>query len=173
MCSKGKNIMNIDLVTVDYDDPQQAEDLVYLLDSYAQDSMGGGEPLAQTTKENLAMSLSKVPNAFSVICYVDGQAAGLINCFEAFSTFKCKPLVNIHDVAVLSEFRGLGISQKMLMKVEQIANEKGCCKLTLEVLEGNKVAKNAYVKFGFAGYELDPKMGQAQFWEKELQCISP
>jgi hypothetical protein len=40
--------------------------------------------------------------------------------------------------------------------------------VTLEVLEGNQIAKNAYIKFGFAGYELDPKMGKALFWEKPL-----
>ncbi len=77
-------------------------------------------------------------------------------------------LINIHDVIVLDEFRGLNISQLMLEKVEQVALERGCCKLTLEVLEGNKVAQNAYVKFGFAGYALDPEMGQAMFWQKML-----
>jgi ribosomal protein S18 acetylase RimI-like enzyme len=56
----------------------------------------------------------------------------------------------------------------MLQKVEQVANKRGCCKITLEVLEGNTVAKNAYLKFGFAGYALDPEMGNAMFWEKAL-----
>ena len=161
--------MNIKLVVADYNDPEQASDLVFLLDSYARDPMGGSEPLSKNTVDNLAATLSKIPYAFSVICYVDNKAAGLINCFEAFSTFKCKPLINIHDVVVLADYRGLAISQKMLTKVEQIAADKGCCKLTLEVLDGNVIAKNAYQKFGFKGYELDPSKGQAQFWEKELQ----
>jgi hypothetical protein len=56
----------------------------------------------------------------------------------------------------------------MLQYVENIAVEKGCCKIILEMLEGNRVAKHAYLKFGFAGYELDPKMGKALFWEKTL-----
>ncbi|TDF42282.1 GNAT family N-acetyltransferase [Alteromonadaceae bacterium M269] len=159
---------HIDIFTVDYTQQKQADDLVYLLDSYARDPMGGGESLSEFTKQNLADSLSKIPYAFSVICYVDGKPAGLVNCFEAFSSFKCRPLVNIHDVVVLSEFRGLRLSQKMLVKVEELAREKGSCKLTLEVLDGNTVAKNAYMKFGFEGYELDPVMGKAQFWEKSL-----
>jgi ribosomal protein S18 acetylase RimI-like enzyme len=100
------------------------------------------------------------------VYYVDGEPAGLINCFEAFSTFKCKPLVNIHDVVVEKNFRGLGVSQLMLAKVEERAKEKGCCKVTLEVLESNKVAQNSYMKFGYDGYELDPKMGKALFWQK-------
>jgi len=48
---------------------------------------------------------------------VNGIAAGLVTCFELFSTFSCKPLINIHDVIVLKKFRGNGLSQKMLKKV--------------------------------------------------------
>jgi ribosomal protein S18 acetylase RimI-like enzyme len=112
--------------------------------------------------------LSKLSYAFSIICYVNNKPAGLVNCFEAFSTFKCKPLINIHDVVVVNEFRGLGLSQPMLSKVEEIAKLKGCCKITLEVLEGNKVAQKSYIKFGFAGYELDPIMGKALFWQRNV-----
>jgi len=71
-------------------------------------------------------------------------------------------------VIVLKEFRGLGISQLMLNKVEAIARQKNCCKLTLEVLQGNEPAQKSYLKHGFAGYQLDPKMGQAMFWQKPL-----
>ena len=56
----------------------------------------------------------------------------------------------------------------MLERVEEIALSKGCCKLTLEVLTGNKAAKASYNKFGFVGYELDPNIGRAQFWQKLL-----
>jgi ribosomal protein S18 acetylase RimI-like enzyme len=103
-----------------------------------------------------------------VICYVDSEPAGLINCFEAFSSFQCKPLINIHDVIVSANFRGLGISQLMMKKVEEMARNRSCCKITLEVLEGNEVAKSSYKKFGFSGYELNPRMGRALFWEKSI-----
>lgn len=77
-------------------------------------------------------------------------------------------MINIHDITVDSEFRGLGLSLQLLDKVEQIAKQRGCCKLVLEVLEGNLVAKNAYTKFGFDGYQLDPSIGNALFWQKLL-----
>ncbi len=160
--------MNIEVSVVDYSNERHSIDIVSLLKSYAVDPMGGGTPLSSIVTENLVSELSKLPHAISVICFVDGKPAGLVNCFEGFSTFKCKPLINIHDVVVLNEFRGLGISQRMLSKVEEIAKEKGCCKMTLEVLEGNKVAKNAYLKYGFEGYELDPDCGKALFWQKSL-----
>jgi len=158
--------MKIEVTKVNYNDNKQASELVYLLNAYASDPMGGGKPLEKYVTENLVSELSKLPHAFSVISYVNNQPAGLINCFEAFSTFSCKPLVNIHDVMVLKEFRGNGLSQKMLERIEEIASAKGCCKLTLEVLSENKIAKSSYEKYGFSSYELDPKQGSAQFWQK-------
>lgn len=160
--------MSVEILQANYTNPQHAEDLVTLLNGYALDPMGGAQALSEYTQLNLVNALNNTPNALTVLCYVDGKPAGLINCFQGFSTFKCKPILNIHDVTVNSEFRGLGISIKMMEKVESIAKERGVCKLTLEVLQGNEVAKNAYIKFGFAGYELDPAMGKAMFWEKAL-----
>lgn len=160
--------MNIEVIEADFNNEQHKKEIPMLLDAYASDPMGGGSPLSNTVKQHLVSALARLPHAFSVIAYVDGAPAGLINCFEGFSTFACQPLVNIHDVVVLPEFRGSGISQRMLEKIEDIARAKNCCKITLEVLSNNDVAKSAYRKFGFSGYELDPKAGTAQFWQKLL-----
>ena len=43
-----------------------------------------------------------------------------------------------------------------------------CCKITLEVLEGNEVARSAYRKFGFDGAKFDPAYGAMLFWNKPL-----
>lgn len=160
--------MPISVLKADYHNPRHAKDIPTLLDDYAKDPMGGNQGLSKQTKHDLVGKLAQLPYAFSILCYVDNEPAGLANCFEAFSTFQCKPLVNIHDLMVASKFRGQNISQKMLKKVEEIAYKKGCCKITLEVLSGNEVAKNAYLKYGFDGYELDPKVGNALFWQKKL-----
>jgi len=160
--------MTIEIVLVDYHNKKHAEDLLFCLNAYAIDPMGGGEPLKDSVIVTLIQRLQAQPNVFSFLAYVDGKPAGLINCVEGFSTFNAKPLVNIHDVVVLPDFRRMGITGKLINEVEQFARDKGCCKLTLEVLEGNKVAQAAYKKQGFAGYELDPKMGQAVFWQKSI-----
>ena len=160
--------MNIDIVVADYFNNSHANDLVFLLDKYASDPAGGSKGLSQYVRDNLVGELAKLPFAFSIICYVEGLPAGLINCFSLFSTFKCKPLVNIHDLFVLAQFRNQGISQLMLQEVERIARDRQACKITLEVLKKNQPARNAYSKFGFVGYELDPKYGNAIFLEKTL-----
>jgi ribosomal protein S18 acetylase RimI-like enzyme len=160
--------MNIKVCKVDYNDTQQTNDLLALLNEYAEDPMGGDAPLSAFSKENLIEQLRKRSFVFSLICYVDGEPAAFTNCVEGFSTFKCKPLINIHDFAVSNKYRGLQLSQTLLAEIERIALEMGCCKVTLEVLEGNEPAKQAYIKFGFIAYELDPKVGKAMFWEKPL-----
>ena len=157
------------LCRADYHNPVHAEALVQLLDAYAQDPAGGGEALSAFAKANLAKALAARPQAFSVLAFAGEQPVGLINCIEGFSTFACRPLVNVHDVAVLAGFRGQRVGEQMLTLVEQIAQERGACKLTLEVLAGNASAIRLYERVGFAGYQLDPAMGQAQFFHKWLE----
>jgi ribosomal protein S18 acetylase RimI-like enzyme len=164
---------SIRVVRVDYGNPQHAKALVAMLDAYAQDPMGGGEGLSDFAKANLVGSLAARPQAFSVLAFDGADTAtpvGLVNCIEGFSTFACRPLVNVHDVAVLSGYRGRRIGERMLELAEAIARERGACKLTLEVLSGNSGAMRLYQRAGFANYQLDPAMGQAGFMQKWLEA---
>ncbi|MBD1389881.1 GNAT family N-acetyltransferase [Neiella sp. HB171785] len=160
--------MAIELTIADYHNPKHGDDLITLLRAYANDVMGGGDDLSTYAQQHLIAALAQQPGAFTVLAYVDGKPAGLANCFTGFSTFACKPLINIHDFAVMPEFRGRQLSQLLLDEVERIARQQGCCKVTLEVLQGNTVAQNAYRKHGFEGYELPGGRGHALFWEKKL-----
>jgi ribosomal protein S18 acetylase RimI-like enzyme len=153
----------------DYANRIHASAIVALLDAYARDAAGGGDPLSEFAKTHLVKELAVRPQAFSVLAFDDTQPVGLINCIEGFSTFACKPLVNVHDVAVLASHRGQRVAEQMLALAEQIARERGACKMTLEVLQGNRSAIRLYERVGFAGYQLDPAMGQAQFFQKWLE----
>lgn len=164
----GASAAVIHVVRVDYRNPVHAAALVQMLDDYARDPAGGGKPLGEFTRGSLAAALAARPQAFSVLAYDGAQAVGLVNCIEGFSTFACRPLVNIHDLAVAASHRGQRVAERMLEQVEQIARERGACKLTLEVLSGNHSANKLYARTGFAGYQLDPSMGQAQFLQKWL-----
>lgn len=140
-----------------------------LLDAYACDPMGGGEPLDAAVKERLCADLARHPGAASFLAWnATGEAVGLINCFLGYSTFKARPLMNVHDIIVLSGQRGQGIGQALLAAAESHARSLGCCKLTLEVLTGNATAMASYRRFGFAPYTLDPAAGQASFMQKWL-----
>jgi len=158
----------IDVVMADYRDPAHAAALVRLLDAYARDPAGGGAPLAPEVLARLPAELAQRPQAFSVMAYDGATPVGLVNCIEGFSTFACRPLVNVHDVVVLASHRGRRIAQRMLARVEQEARERKACKLTLEVLSGNAGALRAYEREGFEGYQLDPAFGSALFLQKRL-----
>ncbi len=156
------------IVRADYADHAHAAALVLLLDAYACDPAGGGEGLSDFAKQRLVSELAARPQAYSVMAFDGTQPVGLVNCIEGFSTFACKPLVNVHDVAVLASHRGRGIAEQMLALAESIAKERGAVKMTLEVLSGNHGAVRLYQRIGFAGYQLDPAMGTAQFFQKWL-----
>ena len=159
---------HLEIVQVDYANPRHAAALIFLLDAYAQDPAGGGEGLSDYSKSHLIAALAARPQAYSVLALEDSKPVGLVNCIEGFSTFACKPLVNVHDVAVLSQYRGRRIGEHMLALAEDIARQRGACKLTLEVLQANLGAIRLYQRVGFAAYELDPAMGSAQFFQKWL-----
>jgi ribosomal protein S18 acetylase RimI-like enzyme len=158
----------IEVVRARYDDPSHAAALIGLLDHYARDPAGGGQPLSDFARNNLINELATRPFIFSVLAFDGETPVGLVNAIEGFSSFACRPLVNAHDVVVLASHRGRGIAARMFAEVEAIARERGSCKLTLEVLEGNAAARALYERLGFAGYQLDPAMGHAQFLHKCL-----
>ncbi|MDP2031582.1 MAG: GNAT family N-acetyltransferase [Thiobacillus sp.] len=158
----------IKIVRVDYADPVHGAALIDLLDSYARDPAGGGEPLSDFARANLVSQLAARPFIFSVLAFDGDAPVGLINAIEGFSTFACRPLVNVHDVVVLPGHRGRGIAAQMFAEIEAIACERGACKLTLEVLDGNASAHALYQRLGFTAYQLDPAMGHAQFLHKWL-----
>lgn len=158
----------IQITVADLSNSAHAGATMDLLNHYAKDAMGGGQELPKFVKDNLISELLRRRQAHVVLAFSGQTPVGLAILMEGFSTFACKPLLNIHDVVVLSGYRGQGIAKKLLLKAEEIARTLGCCKLTLEVLEGNKAAQAAYIASGFAGYELDPQMGKALFWQKKL-----
>ncbi len=158
----------MEIILADYQNSSHSRDIIFLLNDYAMDVMGGGKPLPSNVTDTLCEELARCPGAFSLICYVDDKPAGLVNCLESFSTFNCKPVINIHDISVVEAYRGMGISKKLLQRVEEIARERRACKLTLEVMDDNVIAKTAYKKFGFTDYTLDNMSGPALFWEKKL-----
>lgn len=160
--------MAIDIFIADYTVAAHADAICSLLNDYAKDPMGGGEALSDAVLQALVPGMAAQAGAFTVLCFVDDQAAGLVNSFQGYSTFKAKPLINIHDVTVRADFRGLGLSRKMIAAVEAQARHRGCCKLTLEVLEGNSHAADAYRRFGFAEPEAAPELGKTYFMNKPL-----
>ena len=156
------------ITATDFRRPEHRTAFLRLLEHYARDPMGGGTGLSAEARTHLVERLAARPDFVSFLAEEDAEAVGLINCFEGFSTFAARPLLNVHDLVVHADWRGRGLGRALLAAAERAARERGCCKLTLEVLSGNAAARAAYRACGFAAYELDPRAGQALFLEKKL-----
>lgn len=144
--------------------------VLFLLSHYAMDPMGGAEPLSAYTQENLIQRLRLQPTLHFYLAFVDSpderEAVGMALCFSAFCTFKCKPLLNIHDFVTLSQWRNKGVGRALLATIEDDCRAAGFCKVTLEVLRNNLEAMALYGKCGFGPYMLAEAAGPAQFWQK-------
>ncbi len=157
----------IEICAVDWSNPTHPAGVLDMIRAYALEATGGKglEPGAQA---RLIPALRERHDYVGVIALVPGQAVGLVNAFEGFSTFMARPLLNVHDVYVVPARRGHGLAARMLECLEALAMARGCCKLTLEVLEHNLPAIVTYRQFGFKPYALNPAQGHATFWEKRL-----
>lgn len=156
----------IRVVRADYRNDEHAAIIVQLLDEYARDPAGGAAPLSDDVKARLVPALAVCSSAHSFIAFAGDAAVGLLNGFETLSTFRALPLFNIHDVVVSQHWRRRGIAQQLFAAAERFARERGCCKLTLEVLAGNSGARDLYRRLGFSDYNLLSEMGSALFLQK-------
>lgn len=140
--------MEINVIEANLENPAHAEAIVSITNDYAKDIMGGGKPLPRHVQEQMISGMKSFPGTLVFLAKDAKRFVGLANCFEGYSTFFAKPLINIHDLAVLPEARGKGIGRKLIEAVTQKAKSMGCCKVTLEVLENNP-ARNLYEREGF------------------------
>jgi len=152
------------IAPADLDRPADRIAVVAVLDAYARDPMGGGAPLAPAVAAALPDRLAAVPQARVWLARdPDGTPVGVAVCFIGFSTFAARPLLNLHDLAVLASHRGRGIGRQLLATVEQAARALGCCKITLEVRDDNATAQALYRRVGYGDGAASHR-----FWSKQL-----
>jgi ribosomal protein S18 acetylase RimI-like enzyme len=163
--------MAIEIREADFDDASHCRGLLDVLDSYAAEPNGGGVPLSSEVRERLIPALRELPSALVLLAFSGGALVGIASCFFGFSTFHARPLLNVHDLAVLPAHRGHGIGRALLAAVEERAIARGCCKLTLEVLEHNHRARALYHARGFRDFELAGKTYPTLFLSKSLRPL--
>jgi ribosomal protein S18 acetylase RimI-like enzyme len=163
---------SIDVVEADLDNTDHQHAIVELVHAYAVDPMGSGRPLPPETRHALIPGLKQLPTTTIFLAYQEGEAIGIAVCFRGFSTFAARPLINIHDLAVLPQHRGRGVGRRLLEAVERKARALDCCKITLEVAENNHKARQIYRAAGFGPTVYAPETGGALFMSKPLDGIS-
>jgi GNAT superfamily N-acetyltransferase len=142
--------------------------LLAVLDAYARDPLGQGAPLCAATRAELVPALRAFPGATVLLARVAAEPVGVAVCFTGLSTFRARALTNVHDLAVVPDWRGQGIGRRLLESVEALARERGHCKVTLEVREDNAAALGLYRELGFGAGQGDGRLAQYLFLEKRL-----
>ena len=137
------------VVQADLNDPRHQAAFLELTKMYACDEMGNGGELPQDVMDRLVPELRKHPTAVIFLAFDGDRPAGIATCFRGFSTFKGRPLINVHDFAVHPDYRGHGVARQLMQAVEDLARRENCARLTLEVQSHNLKAQRAYTSFGF------------------------
>ena len=158
----------IEIVEADLARAEHQQAVCELLDAYARDPMGNSKPLDEEVRERLVPGLRAHGRALILLAYHGSRPVGIAACFIGFSTFAARPLLNLHDLAVIPAYRGQGVGRRLLAAVEEVARKRGCCKVTLEVLEANHPARKLYEAMGYASPDYDNSAGRALFFAKQL-----
>ena len=146
--------MTLEIREANFDEEGDGQALLTVLDGYASGASGGGSALTLDVKQRLVPALRAQGNSLVLLAFVEGKVAGAATCFYGFSTFHARPLLNVHDLAVLPSFQRRGIGRALLTAAEARALAQGCCRLTLEVREDNRPARDLYQRHGFRDFEL-------------------
>src|SRR5207249_888127 len=147
----------------DLANPSHQQAIIDLLDMYCCDEFGDKKPLTEYARANLIPGLVKHGGARVFLALDGNEPLGVAICMLGFSSFRGKPLINIHDVAVSPAARGQGIGRKLLAAVEEEARKLGCCKVTLEVRSDNVRAMGLYRSVGFK-----PSEPETYFWTQKV-----
>ena len=151
------------VLLADLANPDHQAAILDLLDMYSRDEFGANQPLSDQARADLIPGLVNHGATRIFLAYDEARPVGLAICFVGFSSFRAKPLLNIHDIAVRPETRGKGIGRQLLNAVAEDARALGCCKLTLEVRADNLRAQALYKDVGF-----QPTDPGTWFWTQTL-----
>jgi ribosomal protein S18 acetylase RimI-like enzyme len=154
---------NLNVFLADLANSAHQAAIIDLLDMYCRDQFGDGKPLAADARARLIPGLVKHGGARVFLAYDGDQPLGMALCLIGFSSFRAKPLINIHDIAVAPAARGKGVGRQLLNAVEAEARALGCGKVTLEVRSDNARAMGLYRSVGFKSSEPE-----TYFWSQKV-----
>jgi ribosomal protein S18 acetylase RimI-like enzyme len=170
---RNRCLPEITITEANLDHPAHQDAIVALINAYARDPMGMGSDLPDEVRSRLLPALQQHPTTLVFLAFQASKPIGIAVCFLGFSTFAARPLLNIHDLAVLPDYRSQGVGRRLLEQVEQKGRALGCCKLTLEVREDNHPAQHLYQRVGFGTTRSAVQPVRHWFLEKRLQDPRP
>ncbi|RKF17390.1 GNAT family N-acetyltransferase [Alginatibacterium sediminis] len=133
------------------------------LDSLFQEYSSG---VSASIDSTIVSQLLELPYFRGFLCFADNKPAGFAVCFESYSTYRARKVLNIHDFMVSNRYCGKGLAKSLLASIEQYCFENDYLKITLEVDDDNKIAQRLYESCGFEDFQVVLK--GLNHWQKYL-----
>ena len=83
------------------------------------------------------------------LAYVDDKAVGFVQLYELYHYIKLQKQWLLSDLYVDSDYRGLGISVKLIDRCKAWCQETDACGLMLETEKTNDIGNSLYPRCGF------------------------
>ena len=123
----------VEIFDCDFTNELHCQAVINLMNAYMADDMGGKlPPHSEESGKRLIEGLKGHPSKIVLLAKHHEQFVGLSNSFINFGTFASKPFINIHDIVVHTNSRGLGIGRMLMEAIVKRGHELGCAKVTLE-----------------------------------------
>lgn len=75
---------------------------------------------------------------------------GFVQLYPLFSSTRMQRLWLLNDLFVTKEYRGKGISKKLIETSKELCNQTNACGLILETAKTNNIGNELYPKVGFS-----------------------
>ena len=155
----GEMSLDTTVVRIDVASTEQCSQFEILFNEYS-------PGLSADIEFHVIKQLFDLPYFHGFICFVDNVPAGFAVCFESYSTYRAKKVLNIHDFMVSSSYRGKGMGKALLKGIEQYCCDHEYLKITLEVDEDNIAAQKLYSSCDYEDYQVVLK--GLLHWQKYL-----
>lgn len=100
----------------------------------------------------IAQELADVNCFRGFVVSVNDSAVGFAVIYETYSSYRSRPVWNLHDLMISARVRGQGCGRAFMRFLLEQAKHENVVKVTLEVNENNEVAKRLYQSFGFEDF---------------------
>lgn len=109
---------------------------------------GYRESVEATPNKLEADLFGEKPLAFVLLAEINGNTIGFTTYHFIYSTFLAKPGIWLDDLYVKAEHRSNKVGQALMLRLCQIAQEKGCSRIDWTVAVSNERAIKFYESLG-------------------------
>ncbi|MCH7642377.1 MAG: GNAT family N-acetyltransferase [Chloroflexi bacterium] len=128
--------------------PDDAATIVRLVRSLAVYEKESPEIVRLTEADVLRDGFGDPPRFETLLAELDGTPVGFALFFHNYSTWQGRPGLHLEDLYVEEHARGHGLGADLMRELARIAQERGCARLELSVLDWNPT-REFYHRLGF------------------------